>query len=98
MSVTPSTASSDFPKFSGYQDTVDSMSRAYIRKCMTMEIPGVDIDVLRTWSSKNTTHFSSWMIKNYNKPERFKGFSLEMAGHLGKEFNGYIINRDDLYL
>ena len=26
------------------------------------------------------------MIKNYNIPERFKGFSLEMAGHLGKEF------------
>ncbi|XP_015747156.1 PREDICTED: calphotin-like [Acropora digitifera] len=88
VSVTPSTASSvhDFPKFSGYQDTVDSKSRAYIRKCMTKEISGVDIDVLRTWSSKNIAHFSSWMIKNYNIPEGFKGFSLEMAGHLGKEF------------
>ena len=90
VSVTPSTASSDhdFPKFSGDQDTVDSKSRAYIRKCMTKEISGVDIDVLRTWSSKNTAHFSSWIIKNYNIPERFKGFSLEMAGHLGKEFKG----------
>ena len=90
VSVTPSTASSDhdFPKFSGDQDTVDSKSRAYIRKCMTKEISGVDIDVLRTWSSKNTAHFSSWMIKNYNITERFKGFSLEMAGHLGKEFKG----------
>ena len=88
--VFPSTASSDhnFPKFSGDQDTVDSKSRAYIRKCMTKEISGVDIDVLRTWSSKNTAHFSSWIIKNYNIPERFKGFSLEMAGHLGKEFKG----------
>ena len=90
VSVTPSTASSDhdFPTFSGDQDTVDSKSRAYIRKCMTKEISGVDIDVLRTWSSKNTAHFSSWIIKNYNIPERFKGFSLEMAGHLGKEFKG----------
>ena len=88
--VFPSTASSDhdFPKFSGDQDTVDSKSRACIRKCMTKEISGVDIDVLRTWSSKNTAHFSSWMIKNYNIPERFKGFSLEMAGHLVKEFKG----------
>ena len=81
VSVTPS-------KFSGDQDTVNSKSRAYIRKCMTKEISGVDIDVLRTWSSKNTAHFSSWMIKNYNIPERFKGFSLEMAGHLVKEFKG----------
>ena len=66
VSVTPSTASSDhdFPKFSGDQDTVDSKSRAYIRKCMTKEISGVDIDVLRTWSSKNTAPFSSWIIKN----------------------------------
>ena len=90
VSVTPSTASSDhdFPKFSGDQDTVDSKSRAYIRKSMTKEISRVDIDVLRTWSSKNTAHFSSWMIKNYNIPERFEGFSLEMAGHLGKEFKG----------
>ena len=38
---------------------------------MTKEISGVDIDVLRTWSSKNTAHFSSWIIKNYNIPERF---------------------------
>ncbi|XP_029205833.2 cell wall protein RTB1-like [Acropora millepora] len=90
VSANPSTASSDhdFPKFSGDQDTVDSKSRAYIRKCMTKEISGVDIDVLRTWSSNNTAHFSSWMIKNCNIPERFKGFSLEMAGHLGKEFKG----------
>ena len=90
VSVTPSTASCDhdFPKFSGDQDTVDSKSRAYTRKCMTKEISGVDIDVLRTWSSKNTAHCSSWIIKNYNVPERFKGFSLEMAGHLGKEFKG----------
>ena len=74
VSVTHSTASSDhdFPTFSGDQDTVDSKSRAYIRKCMTKEISGVDIDVLRTWSSKNTAHFSSWMIKNYNILERFK--------------------------
>ena len=88
--VFPSTASSDhdFPKFSGDQDTVDSKSRAYIRKCMTKEISGVDIDVLRTWTSKNTAHFSSLIIKNYNIPERFKGFSLEMAGHLVKEFKG----------
>ena len=66
VSVTPSTASSDhdFSKFSGDQDTVDSKSRAYIRKT------------------------SSWMMKNYDIPERFKGFSLEMAGHLGKEFKG----------
>ena len=66
VSVTPPTASSDhdFPKFSGDQDTADSKSRAYIRKCMTKEISGVDIDVLRTWSSKNTAHFSSWMMKN----------------------------------
>ena len=55
---------------------------------MTKEVSGVDIDVLRTWSSKNTAHFSSWMIKNYSLPERFKEFSLEMAGHLGKEFKG----------
>ena len=50
VSVTPSTASSDhdFPKSSGDQGTVDSKSRAYIRKCMTKEISGVDIDVLRT--------------------------------------------------
>ena len=50
VSATPSTASSDhdFPKFSGDQHTVDSKSRAYIRKCMTKEISGVDIDVLRT--------------------------------------------------
>ena len=90
VSATPSTASSDhdFPKFSGDQDTIDSKSRAYIRKCMPKEISGVDIDVFRTWSSKNTAHFSSWMIKNYNIPERFKGFSFEMAGHLGKEFKG----------
>jgi len=74
--------------FLSFVDTVDSMSRAYIRKCMTKKISGVDIDVLRTWSSKNTAHFSSWIIKNYNIPERFKGFSLEMAGHLGKEFKG----------
>ncbi|XP_044176231.1 flocculation protein FLO11-like [Acropora millepora] len=87
VSVTPSTASSDHD-FPVDQDTFDSKSRAYIRKCMTKEISGVDIDVLRTWSSKNTAHFSSWMIKNYNVPERFKGFSLEMAGHLGKEFKG----------
>ena len=70
-------------------------SRAYIRKCITKELSGVDIDVLRTWSSKNIAHFSSWMIKNYNIPERFKGFSLEMAGHLGKDLR---VNRDDLYL
>ena len=84
VSVTPSTASSDhdFPKFSGDQDTVDSKSRAYTRKCMTKEISGVDIDVLRTWSSKNTAHFSSWIIKNYNIPERFKGFSFEMAASI----------------
>ena len=89
VSVTPSTSTDhDFAKFSGDQDTVDSKSRAYISKCMTKEVSGVDIDVLRTWSSKNTAHFSSWMIKNYNIPERFKGFSLEMAGHLGKEFKG----------
>lgn len=90
VSVTPSTASSgyDFPKLSADQDTVDSMSRAYIKKCMTKEIFEVDIDVLRIWSRKNTAHFSSWMIKNYNIPERFKGFSFEMAGHLGKEFKG----------
>ena len=90
VSVTSPTASSDhyFPKFSGDQDTADSNSRAYIRKCKTKEISGVDTDVLRTRSSKNTAHFSSWMIKNYNIPERFKGFSLEMAGHLGKEFKG----------
>ena len=90
VSVTPSTASSDhdFHKFSGDQDTVDSTSRAYIRECMTKKISGVDIDVLRTWSSKNTAHFSSWIIKNYNIPERFKRFSSEMAGHLGKEFKG----------
>ena len=70
VSATPSTASSDhdFPKFSGDQDTVDSKSRAYIRKCMTKEIYGVDTDVLRTWSSNNTAHFSSWMIKNCNIP------------------------------
>ena len=67
VSATPSTASSDrdFPKFSGDQDTVDSKSRAYIRKCMTKEISGVGIDVLWTWCSNNTAHFSSWMIKNY---------------------------------
>ncbi|XP_067045975.1 protein PRRC1-like [Acropora muricata] len=61
VSVTPSTASNnyDFPKFSGDQDTVDSKSRAYMRKCMTKEISGVDIDVLRPWNSKNTAHFSS---------------------------------------
>ena len=37
VSVTPSTASSDhdFSNFSGDQDTVDSKSRACIRKCMT---------------------------------------------------------------
>ena len=37
VSVIPSTAfsSREFPKFSGYQDTVDSKSRAYIRKCIT---------------------------------------------------------------
>ena len=61
VSVTPP---HDFPKFSGDQDTADSKSRAYFRKCMTNEISGVDIDVLRTWSSKNTAHFSSWMMKN----------------------------------
>ena len=73
VSVTPPTASSDrdFPKFSGDQDTPDSKSRAYIRKCMTKEISGVDIDVLRSWSSKSAAHFSSWMIKNYDIPERF---------------------------
>mgnify|MGYP006973431499 CR=1 FL=1 len=66
VSVSRPTASSDrdFPKFSGDQDTADSKSRAYIRKCMTKEISGVDIDVLRTWSSKSTAHFSSGMIKN----------------------------------
>ena len=90
VSVTPSTASSehDFLKFPGDQTTIDSNSRAYIRKCITKEISGVDIDVLWTWSSKNTAHFSSRMIKNYNIPERIKGFSLEMEGHLGKEFKG----------
>ena len=64
VSVTPPTASSDhdFPKFSGDQDTAQSKSRAYIRKCMTKEISGVVMDV-RTWSSKNTAHFSSWTIK-----------------------------------
>ena len=48
--VNPSTACSDreFPKFSGDQDTVDSKSSAYIRKCMTKEISGVDKDVLKT--------------------------------------------------
>ena len=50
MSVTLSTASSsrEFPKFSGDQDTVDSKSRAYIRKCMTKkkEISRVDKDIL----------------------------------------------------
>ena len=68
MSVTPSTDWSDheFPKFSGDQDTVDTKSRPYIRKCMTNEISGVDKDVLRTWSSKNIAHFSSWMIKSYS--------------------------------
>ena len=49
---------------------------------MTKEISGVDIDVLRTCSSRNTAHFSSWIIKNYNIPERFKGFSLEMAASI----------------
>ena len=53
---------------------------------MTKEISGVNIGVMRTFSSKNTAHFSRWMIKNFNIPERFRGFSLEMAGHLGKEF------------
>ena len=88
VSVTPSTASSDrdFPNFVGDQDTVNK-SRAYIRKCITKEISGVDIDVIRTWSSTNTAHFSSWMIHNNNIPERFNGFALEMAGHLSKEFN-----------
>ena len=88
VSLTPSTASGDcdFPNFSG--DTVDSKSRAYIRKSMSKEISGVDVDVLRSWSRKNTAHFSSWMIKNYNIRRRFKGFSLEMAGHLGREFKG----------
>ena len=87
VSVTPSTDSIDheFPKFSGDQDSVDTKSRAYIRKCMTNEISGVDKDGLRTWSSKNTAHFLSWMIKKYNIPERFRGFSLEMAWHLGEE-------------
>ena len=67
VSGTPSTASSDrdFPKFSGDQDIADSKSRAYIRKCTTKEISGVDTDVQRTWCSKNTAHLSSWMIKNY---------------------------------
>ena len=51
VSVTPSTASSSrkFPKFSGDQDTVDSKSRAYIRKCMTKkkkEISRIDKDIL----------------------------------------------------
>ena len=55
---------------------------------MTKEISGVDIDVLWTRSSKDTAHFLSWMMKNYNIPEQLKGFSLEMAGHLGKEFKG----------
>ncbi|XP_044183328.1 LOW QUALITY PROTEIN: calphotin-like [Acropora millepora] len=36
VSVTPPTASNDdFPKFSGDQDTAETKSRAYIRKCMT---------------------------------------------------------------
>ena len=98
VSVTPSTASSDhdFPKFSGDQDTVDSKSRAYIRKCMTKEISGVDIDVLRTWSSKNTAHFSSWIIKNYNIPVNdFKDFPWRWQGIWVKNLR---VNRDDLYL
>ena len=72
VSVAPSTASSDgeFPTFSGHQDTVYSKSRAYIRKCMTKEISGVDKDVLKTWSSKNNAHFSSWIIENHSIPER----------------------------
>ena len=90
VAVTPSTASSDhdFPKFSGDQYTIVSKWRAYIRKCMTLEISGVDIVVLWTSSSKDTAHFSSWLMKKYNTPERFKRFSLEMAGHLGNEFKG----------
>ena len=35
---------------------------------LSAQLSGVDIDVLRTWRSKNTAHFSSWMIKNYNIP------------------------------
>ena len=54
---------------------------------MTKEIAGVDKDVLRIWTSKNTAHFSIWMIENH-EPELFRGFSLEMAGHFGKEFKG----------
>ena len=62
---------------------------------MTKEISGLDIDVLRTWSSKNTAHFSSWIIKNYNIPERFKGFSLRWQGIWVKNLR---VNRYDLYL
>ena len=53
VSAAPCTASSDreFPNFFGDQDTIDSNSRAYITKCMSKEISGVDKDILRTWGS-----------------------------------------------